>query len=164
MRPDEYPAVRDLVADAYREFAEHMETEHFQQMQINLSRLVDAAPPENLFVAELGRSLVGTVTYWAPGTSDFPQFPPAWALLRVLAVAPAFRGRGIGRRLSEVCLEMARRDGAAVIGLYTSELMTVARPMYERMGFRRQEAITHLGVTFWFYTLELDTEDAIGSR
>ena len=35
------------------------------------------------------------------------------------------------------CLRRARADGATTLGLHTTQLMNVAREMYERMGFQR---------------------------
>ena len=47
----------------------------------------------------------------------------------------AARGRGLSRRLTEWCIARARQQGATEIGLHTSEAMTIARGLYERMGF-----------------------------
>ena len=57
--------------------------------------------------------------------------------MRMLVVAPAFRGLGIGRSLVEACIRRAKRDGASMFTLHTSEIMRVALPMHERLGFRR---------------------------
>jgi len=54
-----------------------------------------------------------------------------------LAVLPAARGLGIGGALIEECLRRARESGATTLALHTTEWMTVARAMYERMGFLR---------------------------
>ena len=51
--------------------------------------------------------------------------------------APIRRGRGIGRLLTEECIRRARAAACPAIGLHTTELMAVARAMYERMGFVR---------------------------
>ncbi len=54
------------------------------------------------------------------------------------------------------CLRRARADGAAEVGLHTSELMVAARPIYERMGFvRREELPPMFGVRYWSLSLEL---------
>jgi len=55
--------------------------------------------------------------------------------IRLLAVAPAARGRGVGTALMEECLRRARAAGACAIGLHTVDVMEVAVRMYERMGF-----------------------------
>ncbi|MGZ4765711.1 MAG: GNAT family N-acetyltransferase, partial [Ilumatobacteraceae bacterium] len=50
-------------------------------------------------------------------------------------VAPGHQGSGVGRALTEACIERARRDGRRKIVLHSTELMKVARTMYEKLGF-----------------------------
>ena len=53
----------------------------------------------------------------------------------MLVVDPQQRGAGVGRALTQACIDRAERDGSAVIALHTSPIMTVALPLYLRMGF-----------------------------
>ena len=95
-------------------------------------------PCTELIVAELADRIVGTVTLYPEGTrAENGGWPAGWAGIRLLGVVPEARGHGIGRALTEECLDRARRHGAAVIGLHTIDWMRVARGMYERMGFQR---------------------------
>lgn len=60
-----------------------------------------------IIVAENG-GIAGAVAYFGPGTTpraDF--FAPDWPIIRMLVVDPAARGQGIGRRLTEACIERA---------------------------------------------------------
>lgn len=97
-------------------------------------------------VAELDGQLVGGVTFFPPGKlelttdTDGLTTPPGWAGVRLLGVHPDARGRGIGRQLTEACIERARSLDATDVALHTTELMRVARAMYERMGFTREPA------------------------
>jgi ribosomal protein S18 acetylase RimI-like enzyme len=88
-----------------------------------------------LIVAADGGAIVGAVGYVPPSAAKDDCFAPEWAVLRMLSVAPAARGRGVGRMLVDECVARARRDAAPILALYTSPVMTVALPMYERMGF-----------------------------
>ena len=75
---------------------------------------------------------------------------------RMLAVSPMNRGRGIGRKLAQECIDRALRDGAKAIGLTTGEMMRVAEPMYERMGFKKEAELgTRFGVKHARYVLIL---------
>ncbi len=56
---------------------------------------------------------------------------------RLLAVGPAGRGRGVGRRLLEECIRRSRATGAPTLALHTTDMMRVAMALYERMGFAR---------------------------
>jgi ribosomal protein S18 acetylase RimI-like enzyme len=70
----------------------------------------------------------------------------------MLVVDPAQRGKGVGRALTDECLRRARRDGASVIALHTSPIMTVALSMYLRMGFERlRDAPPIYGVPYAVY-------------
>jgi ribosomal protein S18 acetylase RimI-like enzyme len=74
----------------------------------------------------------------------------------MLAVDPSHRRKGVGRLLTEECVRRARLDGATQVGLHTSELMTAARSLYERMGFRQQQEFQLYGLRYWIYTLRLE--------
>jgi ribosomal protein S18 acetylase RimI-like enzyme len=52
-------------------------------------------------------------------------------------VHPDARGRGRGRLLTLACVERARTQGAATLGIHTTPAMTAACALYERLGFRR---------------------------
>jgi predicted GNAT family acetyltransferase len=57
-----------------------------------------------------------------------------WQIANV-AVAPAYRGRGISRQLMAQALEHIRLNGGQWAVLQVYEKNTIARSLYERMGF-----------------------------
>lgn len=115
-----------------------------------------------LIVAEEAGAVVGGVAYVGPGIPK-KLFPTDWPVIRMLVVAPESRGQGIGRALTERCIRRAERDGALLIALHTSPIMTVAVPMYERLGFRRQhDAPPLMGVPYGIYVRPFAGEPGSG--
>jgi len=155
-QPHELPGVATFVVEAYRQFSGSLMPENWERMERGLAAAVKDLGDGLPLVAEDEGVLCGFVAYFRPGCSDPSLFPPGWASLRLLAVGPAMRGRGIGKHLMDACVARACSDGATVLGLHTSELMTTARGMYERMGFEIvRELPRRVGVRYWLFRLDL---------
>jgi ribosomal protein S18 acetylase RimI-like enzyme len=124
------------------------------------ARLADTASlasEAEMVLAERAGLIVGVVAYVGPYRPRETIFPPDWAIVRMLSVLPAERGRGIGRLLTAACIERARRDRAATVGLHTTPVMRVALDLYLRMGFVLQRAIPdRFGVPYAVYALTLE--------
>jgi ribosomal protein S18 acetylase RimI-like enzyme len=56
--------------------------------------------------------------------------------LAKLGVAPSAQNRGIGRRLCEAVIELARQGGAGRVVLTSSTQLTAALRLYRALGFR----------------------------
>lgn len=56
--------------------------------------------------------------------------------IKRLYVRDPWRGQGLGRHLTELCLTEARKTGYQKIVLETVEFLTQARALYRSMGFR----------------------------
>jgi DNA-binding MarR family transcriptional regulator/GNAT superfamily N-acetyltransferase len=69
------------------------------------------------------------------------------ARLRLLLVEPWARGAGLGEALVNACIAFARQVGYRQIVLWTHSILTAARRIYQRTGFRlvRTEPHRHFG-------------------
>lgn len=137
-------AARDVLRSSYVEYETAFPAENWAPYLADILDLEGRAPESELLVAELDGRLVGCVSYFPPGSkASYPSdsfsepWPSDWAAFRLLGVDPSSRGHGVGRLLTEVCIERARAQGAPALGLHTTAPMSVARAMYERMGFDR---------------------------
>jgi ribosomal protein S18 acetylase RimI-like enzyme len=61
---------------------------------------------------------------------------PDHLLIENVAVAPAFQGRGLGRRLMAHAEQLARELGHAETRLYTNARFTENVALYRRLGYR----------------------------
>ena len=87
------------------------------------------------FVALDGDTVIGTALCWTYGTG--------FASLGTVTVSPAYRRRGLGRKLTSLVLEAL---GSQVTFLHASDR---GRSLYERLGFRVAGKIDqHLGTAF----------------
>lgn len=92
--------------------------------------------PEAAWIAELDGERVGCVFCTA-------SEPPGTAQLRLLLVEPQARGAGVGTRLVDECLRFARRSGYTRIVLWTHDVLTAARRIYQRAGFQLDRTEPH---------------------
>lgn len=180
-RPEEYERIGALYVRAYAEFAPAVGS-GWDAMRANLSnvagraawaeivvaeagtaRTADAQPAEAGTAGTAGAELAGAVMYTPPNVRPATMagtlvgaVPVEWAYVGILGVAPEHRGRGAGRALAVACVERARRDRAATLGLVTREVMIPARRLYESMGFVRAPELDALaGPGVLVYRLDL---------
>jgi len=65
------------------------------------------------------------------------------ARIRLLLVDPKARGLGIGARLVDECLRFARKSGYKKVTLWTHSVLTAARHIYEKAGFKLMRTECH---------------------
>ena len=148
--------IANISLQAYQEYRNRLTVENWHKMQQSLSHTKVTASTAQFYVAEIEKTIVGAIAYYSPGKSNPRFFDDDWASLRLLAVTPNFRGRGIGKLLTTAGIERAKSDKATGIGLYTSEAMTIAQKMYGDLGFQRgRELPMMLGLRYWLYLLEI---------
>jgi len=83
---------------------------------------------QRCWIAELDGENVGSIMLVKDAESV--------ARVRMLLVEPKARGLGLGARLIDECIQFARRAGYKKITLWTHSVLTAARHIYEKAGFK----------------------------
>ena len=83
---------------------------------------------ERCWIAEMDGERVGSV--FVVRKTD------AIAKLRLLIIDPRARGLGLGKRLVDECLRFAKDAGYTSMTLWTQSILTAARAIYDRAGFK----------------------------
>lgn len=147
-------ALNALGVAAFEQFADAYED--WPGFRAKISAMSTLVSVGEVVVASCGANIVGAVAYIGPHKPKSDFFPVDWAIMRMLVVSPDARGQGIGRSLAQACIERAQRDHAQVLGLHTSPIMSVAMPMYLRMGFTHErDAPAIHGVPYGIYAKRL---------
>jgi ribosomal protein S18 acetylase RimI-like enzyme len=131
---DELPEVGDLTVAAYVADGVLVEDDPYAA---HLRDAVTRSREAEVYVAAVGGELAGTVTFCPQGSPWSEVAEPDEGEFRMLAVAPAFRRRGIGEALVGVCLERSRELGYTAVLLCSLRVQGDAHRIYERLGFRR---------------------------
>jgi ribosomal protein S18 acetylase RimI-like enzyme len=110
-----------------------------------------------VFVATRDGAVVGSVALAPPGTPFVNVAGADEAEVRMLAVAPDARGRGIADALVARCEQQARAAGLAGVVLSTEATMHAAHRLYRRRGYRRQPERDWAGTrtTYLVYRVDL---------
>jgi GNAT superfamily N-acetyltransferase len=140
-RPSDRGVILAVTLAAYEQYAAALTAplwvRYRQSIETTLADVGTAAQ----IVAEESGALVGTVLLFPAGVvmpnPGGTAIPLEWPEVRLLAVAPAARGKGVARRLMEECIQRARAAGSPALTLHTADIMAVAMRLYERIGFTR---------------------------
>ena len=143
-RPDEQPEYYDLLRNIGA-FASRPETE-----------LLVAVTEDGL--------LTGGVVYFADmqyyGSGGIATEEKNAAGFRLLAVAPRFQGKGIGKILTRACIQKARETGKGQLIIHSTDAMQTAWKMYEDLGFKRSADLDFLQSGFPVYGFRLQLGEA----
>ncbi len=134
--PDAIAAARALILEYQASLGLDLGFQRFDDEIATLATMY--GPPEGaLYVATLDGAPVGCV-----GVRPFAPVPGCCEMKR-LYVAPAARGRGLGRRLAQQSMIAARGLGYTHMRLDTLPTMQDAQALYDALGFRHIPAYRH---------------------
>lgn len=132
VEPHEHEVVAALTVAVYR--GEGYSSADYEPM---LRDVASRAETATVLVAVVDGAVVGAVTVATRTGPWAEQAVPGEAVLRMLVVAPAGRGAGVGEALVRAAVRASRDDGCAVLRLSSQDDMTSAHRLYRRLGFTR---------------------------
>jgi ribosomal protein S18 acetylase RimI-like enzyme len=144
--PDDARAIAQLLHDFNREFDEP--TPPVADLEQRIAQLLRGGDTVILLVGESPDGLAVLRfrdSIWSSGLECY---------LAELYVAPARRGRGLGRALMEAALREARNRGADTMEIGVDEPDLVARRLYESLGFSNRSGGSE-GPLMYVYEREL---------
>jgi ribosomal protein S18 acetylase RimI-like enzyme len=97
------------------------------------------AENHTVLVVEIAGAIAGYVTIWGGRAQDNDSmFPSESIFIGEIAVAPAYRRRGVGRLLFAAVEAEGRKRGAETIGLSVNSMNAEGRAFYESLGYAAQ--------------------------
>ena len=148
----------DLKIASYSEFEKMLPEDGWATLNASLhdnNKLKEVLSISRAFVGEIDGCIVG-MAFLVSNGNPTTIYPADWSYIRMVGVHPDFRGKGIGKKLTCMCIDNARENGEKIIGLHTSEVMDAARHVYESLGFTVYKEIDRIfGVRYWLYKMNL---------
>ncbi|NKB38693.1 MAG: GNAT family N-acetyltransferase [Gammaproteobacteria bacterium] len=140
----EFPAIGQLMVEVYSQlegFPDRQDMPEYYEMLSNVGALTEKSGTK-IFVALSSEDvLLGAVVYfanmkdYASGGDDIDIEMASG--IRLLAVSDKARGKGVGKSLTNYCIQEAQENGHSQVVLHSTKVMQVAWAMYEAMGFQR---------------------------
>lgn len=134
VRPDEHRTVGDLTVAAY-DAVGRVSDDYREALRDVAARQDDESL---VLVAVEGPAVLGSLTVVSASSDHFEHGPHGDGGFRMLAVAPAAQGRGVGDALVAAATDHARRHGWRRLVITTMEWMPTAQAMYEARGYQRR--------------------------
>lgn len=145
---NELEAVGHLMIDVYSQlegFPSPEEMPDYYEMLANVGERIEQADTKIFAAFSSTNELLGAVVYFG-NMKDYASGGPDIEIdkasgIRLLAVGNNARGLGVGKSLTQVCIQEAKDNGHSQVILHSTKVMNVAWAMYEKMGFKRFEQL-----------------------
>ncbi len=163
--PREYQALGQLMVEVYSRlegFPGPEEQPGYYDMLADIGQFNEQPGIRVLVALTQAGELAGGVVYFDDmagyGSGGSATHEVNSAGIRLLGVADRFRGLGVGRALTEACLELAHASGRAQVILHTTAAMQVAWKLYTRLGFERSPDLdfSQQGLPVFGFRLQLE--------
>ncbi len=113
-------------------------------LEEHLRDMYAASPPESVHALDLSKLRKPEITFWSAwvgsdlvGCGALKELEPGHAEIKSMRSANRFRGTGVGKKMLEHILQVARKRNYTRLSLETGtqDFFLPARKLYERYGF-----------------------------
>lgn len=139
---EEKEAVRQLLVESYQQYKnEYKNARVWEEYLTNIKASVDNPEVEKILIAKSNDYILGTLQLFLSSEKAYqrPDLQIFSPIIRLLAIHPEARGRGIAQELLKAGLQFAKSQGANKLYLHTGDKMQKAIRLYEWFGFKRDQ-------------------------
>lgn len=151
--------LKTLAIKSWGQFESELTIDNWQRLKTGLSNdkiFLELLEHSYSLVCENDKKEIVGMSFLVPHGNPTEIYDEKWCYIRFVSVAPEYAGQGIGRQLTEKCIQFARDNKQQTIALHTSEMMNNARHIYEGLGFKiLKELAPRFGKKYWLYTLDI---------
>lgn len=140
IRVEEMDQVSQLIVESYSEYQESYENiQDWLDYAESLRESVHNPFVDRILVAREGEEILGSLQLFTDSETAYnkPDLEIFSPIIRMLAVSPSARGKGIAQALLRESISYAREKGAMHIYLHSTDKMADAIRLYEWLGFKR---------------------------
>jgi len=148
---EEFESAGQLMYSVYENlegFPSPEEQPHYYHMLLNIGALTKKPQTRLLIAISENGQIGGGVVYFGEmaqyGSGGKATLEKNAAGFRLLAVNPKSRGHGLGKKLTQVCIELAKSSNRTSMVIHTTMTMPIAWKMYQKMGFKRAPELDFL--------------------
>jgi ribosomal protein S18 acetylase RimI-like enzyme len=147
-KKEEYVEIGQLMVEVYSKlegFPNPIEQPDYYDTLRNVGKLTDQDNTALLVAVSDREQILGAVVYFSDmknyGSGGIAPEIKNSSGFRLLTVGSGARGMGIGKLLSQECIDRTKQLNQKQLIIHSTKSMKIAWSMYERMGFERYPKI-----------------------
>lgn len=122
--------LKQLAIKSWSQFKTLLTNENWKKLNktlTNSATFIELLDKSDSVVCTTDKGKIVGMAFLIPKGNPTDIYDKDWCSIRFVTVDPDFAGRGIGRKLTTICIDKAIQNGEKTIALHTSELMSNAR-------------------------------------
>jgi ribosomal protein S18 acetylase RimI-like enzyme len=152
-------SIKQLAQNTWKQFEKDLTNENWEKLSSSISNenlYKDLLLNSKSFVCENETGEIIGMSFLVTSGNPTEIYNKEQCYIRFVTVSEKHKGLKIGQKLTEECIEFAKKSGEKKIALHTSEFMDKARHIYKKLGFELiKEIEPRYGKKYWLYEKSL---------